>query len=53
MTAGICYLGLAMSNRTDPIVRKVHADEDGPVKRKQHKDFFAQQSLMLIMEHLA
>ena len=50
--AGTCYLGIAMSSLKEPIVKKVHADGDSREHRVQHKDFFAEQALQMVMEHL-
>lgn len=52
LPAGTCYLGIAMSSLKEPIVKKVHADGDSREHRVQHKDFFAEQALQMVMEHL-
>ena len=52
MFAGTCYLGIAMSSMKDPVVKKVHADGNSRDHRIQHKDYFAEQALQMVMEHL-
>lgn len=50
--AGTCYLGIATSSMNGPVVKKVHADGDSREHRVQHKDYFAEQALQMVMEHL-
>jgi nicotinamide mononucleotide (NMN) deamidase PncC len=52
LSAGTCYLGIATSSMKDPVVKKVHADGDSREHRVQHKDYFAEQALQMVMEHL-
>lgn len=50
--SGTCYLGLAMSSMDEPVVKKVHAAGDSREHRVEHKDYFAEQALQMVMEHL-
>ncbi|DBB14792.1 hypothetical protein WJX82_001659 [Trebouxia sp. C0006] len=50
--SGTCYLGIATSSMDGPVVKKVHADGDSREHRVQHKDYFAEQALQMVMEHL-
>ncbi len=52
LSAGTCYLGIATSSMKGPVVKKVHADGDSREHRVQHKDYFAEQALQMVMEHL-
>ncbi len=52
LCAGTCYLGIATSSMDGPVVKKVHADGDSREHRVQHKDYFAEQALQMVMEHL-
>lgn len=52
LSAGTCYLGIATSSMDGPVVKKVHADGDSREHRVQHKDYFAEQALQMVMEHL-
>ena len=49
---GTCYLGLAMSSLKEPVVKKVLAAGSSREHRMQHKDYFAEQALQMVMEHL-
>ena len=51
--AGTCFLGLAMTGLEGPVVKKVHADGDSREHRIEHKDYFAEQALQMVMEHLS
>lgn len=50
--AGTCYLGLAMSSMKEPVVKKVHAAGNSREHRIEHKEYFAEQALQMVMEHL-
>lgn len=41
-----------MTGMKEPVVKKVHADGNTREHRVQHKDFFAEQALQMVMEHL-
>ena len=47
-SAGMCYLGVAVSGR-EPTVVKVHADGHDPLDRVKHKEYFAQEALKLVL----
>ena len=47
-SAGMCYLGCAVSGR-EPTVVKVHAAGHDPLDRVKHKEFFAQEALKLVL----
>ncbi|KAL3135679.1 hypothetical protein ABBQ38_006151 [Trebouxia sp. C0009 RCD-2024] len=50
--SGTCYLGLAMSSMKEPVVKKVHAAGNSREHRIEHKEYFAEQALQMVMEHL-
>jgi len=50
--SGTCYLGMAMSGWPEPIVKKVHADGDSREHRVAHKEFFAEEALQMVLDHL-
>ena len=52
LCAGTCYLGMAMSGWPEPIVKKVHADGDSREHRVAHKEFFAEEALQMVLDHL-
>ena len=49
---GTCYLGMAMSGWSEPIVKKVHADGDSREHRVAHKEYFAEQAIQMVLDHL-
>lgn len=51
-SAGTCYLGLAMSGWPEPIVKKVKADGDSREHRVAHKEYFAEQALQMVLDHM-
>lgn len=52
LSVGVCYLGLAMSGWPKPIVKKVHADGDSREHRVAHKEYFAEEALQMVLDHM-
>ena len=50
--AGTCYLGLAMSGMPKPVVKKVQADGDSREHRIAHKEYFAEEALQMVLDHI-
>ena len=41
-----------MSSMKEPVVKKVHAAGNSREHRIEHKEYFAEQALQMVMEHL-
>ena len=45
-------MGLAMTGMSKPVVKKVHADGDSRGHRIAHKEYFAEQALQMVLDHM-